>query len=275
MTRPDLEVVLRKARGAGRKILIPYLVAGMSDDWLDTLRCIAASGADAIEVGIPFSDPMIDGPVIQQAAKTALERNTTPASLLGELARADIGIPVVVMTYYNLIFRAGERRFARELADASVSGAIVVDLPLDEAGSWCEEADDASVATVLLVAPTTPDERAKRICDRSRGFVYAISTMGVTGERTELATTATDVASRLTRLTDLPVCIGIGVSTPDQAAEVCRAADGVVVGSALVRRLIDGCGPEGAGDFVASLRDGINRVATAPDDPSEPVRSSL
>jgi tryptophan synthase alpha chain len=258
MTRPDLEVVLRKTRDAGRKILVPYLMGGMSDDWLDTLCCIAASGADAIELGIPFSDPMIDGPVIQQAAKTALERKTTPASLLGELAHADIGIPVVVMTYYNLIFRAGERRFARELADASVSGAIVVDLPLDEAGDWCEEADDASVATVLLVAPTTPDERAKRICERSRGFVYAISTMGVTGERTELAATSTDVASRLTRLTDLPVCIGIGVSTPDQAARVCQKADGVVVGSALVRRLIDGCGPEGAGEFVASLRAGID-----------------
>jgi tryptophan synthase alpha chain len=261
MTRPDLEVNLRAARDAGRKLLVPYLMAGMSDDWLDTLRCIAASGADAIEVGIPFSDPMIDGPVIQLAAKMALERHTTPTSLLGELANADIGIPLVVMTYYNLIFRAGERRFARELADSSVSGAIVVDLPLDEAGGWCEEADDASVATVLLVAPTTPDERAKRICERSRGFVYAIATMGVTGERSELATTATDVASRLTRITDLPVCVGIGVSTPEQAAQVCKSADGVAVGSALVRRLIDGCGPEGAGAFVASIRAGIDRAA--------------
>lgn len=260
MTRPDLEAHLRATRDAGRKILIPYLMAGMSADWLDTLRCIAASGADAVEVGIPFSDPMIDGPVIQQAAKTALERETTPAIVLRQLADADIGIPIVIMTYYNLIFRAGERRFARELADANVSGAIVVDLPLDEAGPWCEEADAASVATVQLVAPTTPDERAKRICERSRGFVYAIATMGVTGERAELAATARDVASRLARITDIPVCIGIGVSSPEQAAELCKNADGVVVGSALVRRLIDGCGPEGAGAFVASLRDGIDRA---------------
>jgi tryptophan synthase alpha chain len=260
MTGPDLEVHLRGVRDAGRKILVPYLMAGFSDDWLDTLRSVAASGADAVEVGIPFSDPMIDGPVIQQAAKTALERHTTPESVLGELAHADLGIPVVVMTYYNLIFRAGERRFARELADACVSGALVVDLPLDEAWGWCAEADDASVATVLLVAPTTPDERAKRICERSRGFVYGIATMGVTGERAELSATATDVATRLGRLTDLPVCIGIGVSTPEQAAEVCRTADGVAVGSALVRRLIDGCGPEGAGAFVATLRAGLDQA---------------
>ena len=257
----DLEAHLRGARDSGRKILVPYLMAGMSADWVDSLRAIAASGADAVEVGIPFSDPMIDGPVIQQAGKAALDRDTTPESVFGELARADIGIPVVVMSYYNLVFRAGERRFSHELADAGVSGAIIVDLPLDEAGTWCEEADDASVATVLLVAPTTSDERAKRICDRSRGFVYAVATMGVTGEHDELASTATQVSSRLAELTDRPVCIGIGISTPQQAADVCRKADGVVVGSALVRRLVDGCGPEGAAAFVRSIREEMDRSA--------------
>ena len=234
-------------------------MGGMSGDWLDTLRCVAASGADAVEVGIPFSDPVIDGPVIQQAGKEALERGTTPESVLGELADADIGIPIVVMTYYNLIFRAGERRFARRLADCGVSGAIIPDLQLDETTTWCAEADAASVATVLLVAPTTPDDRAARICARSRGFVYGVGTMGVTGERTELATSATSVAHRLSRITDLPVCIGIGVSTPEQAAEVCENADGVVVGSALVRRLLDGEGPLGAGKFVEELRAGMDR----------------
>ena len=259
MNRPDLGAHLRARRASGRKLLVPYLMGGMSEDWLDALRSVAASGADAVEVGIPFSDPMIDGPVIQQAAKMALDRHTTPDSVLAELARADIGIPVVVMTYFNLVFRAGERRFARKLADGCVSGAIIPDLPLDEAALWCEEADDASVATVLLVAPTTPDERALRICERSRGFVYGISTMGVTGERAELASTATHMASRLCRMTDLPVCVGIGVSSAEQAAEVCSTADGVVVGSALVRRLIDGTGPEGAADFVAELRAGIDQ----------------
>jgi tryptophan synthase alpha chain len=244
-------------------LLIPYVTAGTSADWLQQLGAVAAAGANAVEVGIPFSDPMIDGPVIQQAAKTALERGTTPQSVLEELSRADIDIPIVVMTYYNLVFRAGERRFARQLADSGVSGAIIVDLPLEEAGPWCEEADAAGVSTVLLVSPATPTERAKRIVGRSRGFVYGIGTMGVTGERTTLAQSATEVAARLMDMADLPVCIGIGVSTPDQAAEVCSVADGVVVGSALVRRIAEGAGPEGAGSFVAELRAGIDRVHSA------------
>ena len=247
------------SRDGGRKLLVPYVMAGMSADWLDVLRAVAASGADAVEVGIPFSDPMIDGPVIQQAGKVALDRGTTPEGVLADLARADLGVPAVVMTYYNLVFRAGCHRFARRLAEAGVSGAIIADLPLEEAGEWCEQADDAGVSTVLLVAPSTSPERAARICERSRGFVYGVATMGVTGERERLSATATSLAGRLKGLTELPVCIGIGVSTPDQAAQVCTVADGVVVGSALVRRLLEGGGPDGAALFVRELRQGIDR----------------
>ena len=256
-----LEASLLSARASGRKILVPYLMGGMSEDWLQTLRSIAASGADAVEVGIPFSDPMIDGPVIQQAGKLALERGVTPETILGDLVHADVEVPLIVMTYYNLVFRAGSRRFARRLSEAGVRGAIIVDLPLEEAGEWCDEADDAGVATVLLVAPTTSEERAKKICARSRGFVYGIGTMGVTGVRDRLAASATELATRLKRLTDRPVCMGIGVSTPAQAAEVCATADGVAVGSALVRRLLDGEGPEGAALFVAQLRAGLDSAA--------------
>jgi tryptophan synthase alpha chain len=136
----------------------------------------------------------------------------------------------------------------------------VPDLPLEEAGGWSEVADGAGVETVFLVAPITPDERARRICERSRGFVYGIGLMGVTGERSQLAATARQLARRLAPMTDTPVCIGIGVSNPEQAAQVCAEADGVVVGSALVRKLLDGGGPAAAGAFVAELRAGIDAV---------------
>jgi tryptophan synthase alpha chain len=260
-TAPGLESHLRSQRDKGRKLLVPYITGGMAPDWLDVVYAVAAAGADAIEVGIPFSDPMIDGTVIQAASGRALERGTTPTAVLDALSRAEVGIPVCVMTYYNVVFRAGHRRFARELADAGVAGAIVPDLSLEEAGDWCAEADDAGVATVLLVAPTTPPERAQAICTRSRGFVYGVGRMGVTGEQAELADSARDVAIRLHAVTDLPVCIGIGVSTPAQARQVTAEADGVIVGSALVRRLLDGVGPDGAAAFVAELRAGIDDIS--------------
>ncbi|MGD0379973.1 MAG: tryptophan synthase subunit alpha [Acidimicrobiales bacterium] len=256
----SLESHLRTRRDAGRKLLVPYVTGGMGPEWVEAVHAVADAGADAVEIGIPFSDPMIDGPTIQEASLRALQRGTTPAQVLDALARADLAVPLCVMTYYNIVFRAGPRRFARSLADAGVAGAIIPDLPLEEGEEWCGEADAAGVATVLLVAPSTPLERARAICERSRGFVYGVGLMGVTGVRTALADTAGDVARKVRAVTDRPVCIGIGVSTPEQAAQACADADGVVVGSAIVRRLLDGAGPDGVGGFVASLRAGIDGV---------------
>jgi tryptophan synthase alpha chain len=253
-----LESALRARRDAGHKLLVPYVTGGLDDQWLLTLEAVAGSGADAIEVGIPFSDPMIDGPTIQEASLRALERGTTPEGVLADLSRVDVGVPVVAMTYYNLIFRAGHARIAGQMAESGVSGVIIPDLPLEEVGEWAEAADRAGVATVLLVAPSTPDARVGAICERSRGFVYAVGRMGVTGERSELAASAREVAVRTRAVTDLPVCVGIGVSTPEQAAQVCEVADGVVVGSALVRRLLEGEGPDGAASFVRSLRHALD-----------------
>ena len=253
-----LERVLRERRDAGRKLLVPYVTAGVVADWLQVVQAVASAGADAIEIGLPFSDPMMDGPTIQQASQAALAGGMTPQAAVAALAGAEVGVPLVVMTYYNLVFRAGERRFARTLADCGVAGAIVPDLPLEESVGWRAEAGEAGIDTVLLVAPSTPDERARRICQACHGFVYGVGVMGVTGERAELAGSARQVARRIRGLTDLPVCVGVGVTTPDQAAEVCEDADGVVVGSALVRRLLDGGGPESAAELVAKIRTALN-----------------
>ncbi len=163
---PDLEKELRACRERGRKLLIPYLMGGMTDDWAQSLAAVVAAGADAVEVGIPFSDPMMDGPVIQEAALRALTRGTTPDQVIDGIARAEAPAPVAVMTYYNLIFRAGHRRMARSLATAGVSGAIIADLPIEEIGPWSVEADAAGIDTVLLVAPSSPPDRVERICAR-------------------------------------------------------------------------------------------------------------
>jgi len=256
-----LETALRDRRDTGHKLLVPYVTGGMDDQWLLTVEALAGAGADAIEVGIPFSDPMIDGATIQEASLRALRRGTTPDGILADLSRIEVGVPLVVMTYFNLIERAGHERMAGTMAASGVSGAIVPDLPLEELDGWAGAADRAGVATVLLAAPSTPDERITAICRRSRGFVYAVGRMGVTGEQAEMADTSRQVAGRLVAATDLPVCVGIGVSTPEQAAVVCQVADGVVVGSALVRRLLEGEGPEGAANFVASLRLALDGAA--------------
>ena len=252
---------LRGARDSGRKLLVPYVTGGLPG-WERTVEACAAAGADAIEVGIPFSDPVMDGPTIQEASERALAAGATPQAIVSAMGEIETGgVPLVVMTYYNSVHRYGHERFALSLAAAGVAGAIVPDLPLEEVGEWAAAADAAGVATVLLAAPTGSDERLARICDRTRGWVYGVGLLGVTGERAELARSALEIARRLKGLTDKPVLIGVGVSNRQQAAEVAAVADGVVVGSALVRRLLDGGGPEVAGAFVADLRAGLDAAS--------------
>jgi tryptophan synthase alpha chain len=255
----DLEARFRAARDAGRKLLVPYITGGLDgDEWLDVLRAIAAAGADAVEIGLPFSDPVMDGPVIQVATTRALQQGATPPAIVAALARVDVDIPLVVMTSYNICFRAGHERFASMLMENGVAGAILPDVPVDEIDPWATAADATGVDTVLLAAPTTPDDRLERICARSRGWVYAAGTLGVTGERDRLAASAGTIAKRVRAHTDRPVLVGIGVSNPEQAAEAAAESDGVIVGTALVRRILDGAGPEGAGEFVSALRAGLD-----------------
>src|SRR5687767_951081 len=166
----NLETHLRKRRDEGAKLLVPYVTGGLGADWLDVVRAVADAGADAIEIGIPFSDPVMDGPTIQQASQQALDAGATPSKIIAGASQLDIDVPLVVMTYYNSVHHAGHARFASTLVDAGIDGAIVPDLPLDELDGWGDAADAAGVETVLLASPITPDARLQAICDRSRGF---------------------------------------------------------------------------------------------------------
>ena len=254
----ELEKTLRQRRDAGRKLLVPYVTGGLGPDWLDVVRAYAANGADAIEIGLPFSDPVMDGPTIQAASQRALDLGANPASIINALAGVDVDVPLVVMTYYNVVFRSGHRRFAANLDASGVAGAIVPDLPLEELEDWARAADEGGVETVLLASPVTPDDRLARLVERSRGFIYGVGLMGVTGERSAVAASAMVIAKRLKAATDLPVIIGFGVSTPDQAAELATEADGVVVASALMRKLLDGAGPSDLGAMVSDLRSALD-----------------
>jgi len=258
MTGVALEAHLRQRRAGGHKLLVPYVTGGLGREWCDVVRAVVHAGADAVEVGIPFSDPIMDGRTIQEASQRALDLGATPIGVIDALADIDVPVPLIVMTYYNLMARLGHTRAVQALQSVGVTGAIIPDLPLDELNGWGDAADAADVATVLLAAPTTPDDRLAAICERSRGFVYGVSLLGVTGERTALPAHAQLMGTRCKAVTDRPVLLGVGISTPEQAAQAAASADGVIVGSALVRRLLDGGGPDEAAAFVATLRAALD-----------------
>jgi tryptophan synthase alpha chain len=251
-----LQATLESRIAAGGKCLVPYVTGGYPN-WQDSVRACAANGADAIEIGLPFSDPVMDGPVIQEASQVALDAGATPVSILQEVRGLDIGVPVAVMCYYNTVFHAGHERFAADLAAAGVSGAIIPDLPLEESSEWTRAADVAGVETVMLAAPTAPDARLPLVAERARGFVYSVGLLGVTGERTTLAGTATALAARVKRITTKPVLVGVGVSNAEQAVEASRVADGVIMGASVVRRMIEG-GADSVGAYIAEVRSALD-----------------
>lgn len=260
MKSPDgfLESRLRERRDGGAKLLVPYVTGGIDPRWIDLVRSVADAGADAIEIGIPFSDPVMDGPTIQAASERALARGATPMSVLDDLAGAEVGVPLVIMTYFNIVFRVGTERFATEARSAGISGMILPDVPLEEMGEWEPAAAGAGLETVMLASPLTPPDRLPRLTERSHGFVYGVNLLGVTGERATIGEHVGPLATRLKAATDLPVIMGFGVSTPAQAVEVAAHADGVVVASALMRRVLDGEGPLRLGAAVAELRSALD-----------------
>jgi tryptophan synthase alpha chain len=254
----EVEARLRGRRDAGASLLVPYLTAGISADWLDHARAFADAGADAIEIGLPFSDPMLDGTAVQQASQLALDRGTTARSAITQLSGLSLDVPLIAMTYSNVVLRHGQAQFCDRLRTAGVAGLIVVDTPLDEAEPLVQAAAERDLELVLMIAPSTSDQRIPQIAALSRGFVYAASVMGTTGERTGVPDAAVRLVSRARQHTTLPVLLGFGISTPADAARAATVADGVVVGSALMRRVLAGAGPAQTGADVRALRQALD-----------------
>lgn len=254
----SLETALRGVRDDGRKAFVPYVTGGLPGVDEELLQGLQEAGADAVEVGIPHSDPIMDGGVIQEASRLSLERGTHPRDVLATIRNAGLTIPVVVMTYVNPLVRIGFEDAVTDLADAGVSGVIVPDLPVDEAADFDALALARGIDTVLLAAPGTAVDRIAAIAAAAHGFVYCVATYGVTGAREELATTAREVVDALRPHTDLPLLVGVGIGTPAQAEAACAFADGVIVGSAIVSRLMDD-GPVAALALASAFRE-----ATAP-----------
>jgi tryptophan synthase alpha chain len=255
----ELEAALRAVRDEGGRAFVPYVTGGYPGVDAKLLRALADAGADAIEVGIPHSDPIMDGGVVQEASRVALERGTHPSDVLSTIAEADIDVPVAVMTYANIVTHAGIERFCAELANAGVRGVIVPDLPVDESGDLGAAASAHGVDMVLLAAPGTPPERYTAIGAAAHGFVYCVATYGVTGARDSLAATAREVVDALRPHTDLPLLVGVGLATPALAAEACVFADGAIVGSAMMAPLL-----QGARDATIALAAAFRDAVRAP-----------
>jgi tryptophan synthase alpha chain len=253
-----LETHLRALRDSGAKALVPYFVAGATPDWAHHVEAAALAGANAIEIGIPFSDPMMDGVVIQEAALRSLNAGTTLDSLCAELSGLDSDVPLIAMTYYNIFHHYGLERSAGKLVSSGFQGVIVPDLPVEEAGEWCQACDDVDLATVFLVAPSTPPERVAKVALASEGFVYASARMAVTGQASDLGD-ASMVVAMIREVTDTPAYVGIGITTPDQARATAHLADGAIVGSALVRLILDGATVHDVETFIAAFRHAIDR----------------
>ena len=261
-----------RARAEGRAALVGYFPAGFPDveGSIRAMTAMVEAGCDVIEVGLPYSDPVMDGPTIQAAAQQALEGGVRTRDVLRVVeAVADAGAPTVVMTYWNPVVRYGVEAFARDLAAAGGAGLITPDLTPDSAGEWTAAADAHQLDKIFLVAPSSTDERIAMTTAACRGFVYATAVMGVTGARATTSELAGPLVERTKRHTrrgdvDLPVAVGLGVSTGDQAAELASYADGVIVGSAFVRTLLDRPDDVDAGladlrKLVGELADGVRR----------------
>lgn len=260
-----LDDLFVKTRSEGRAALIAYIPAGFPTikDCHRVIQAFIDGGVDAIEIGFPYSDPVMDGPTIQAAAVTALDNGTGAEDVLDALEVAtQAGIPSVVMTYWNPIEKYGVERFAQAISSHGGSGVIHPDITIEESTQWLAAASDAAINPIYVVAPSTSDDRLAKVTSKAGGFVYAASIMGVTGARTSVLTAAEDLVARVRKVSDLPVAVGLGVSSREQAKDLARYADGVIVGSAFVKAILD----------APTLDDGLEAVTALARELSQGVR---
>ena len=252
----QLDSVMAKVRAENRAALIAYIPAGFPSQagCVKAIQALAAAGVDAIEIGFPYSDPVMDGPVIQEAAEISLKGGTQAADVFAALkAASSTGVAAVVMTYWNPIAKYGVEKFAQSIADNGGSGVITPDLTIDESDAWIEATKKAEINPIYVVAPSTKDERLKNVTAKTGGFVYAARMMGVTGTRTSVASTASELVARVRTVTDLPISVGLGVSTREQAKSLAAYADGVIVGSAFIKLLLDAPSEQEGLDAISHL----------------------
>jgi tryptophan synthase alpha chain len=258
-----IDTLFQRLRKTGRKALMPFVTAGDPDlDFTaDALRRLAGQGCGLCELGIPYSDPIADGPVIQASYTRALEKKVTLGRVFDMLGRItpELPAPVVTMVSYAIVYRHGLEQYVARAKAAGVAGAIVPDLPVEESGPMAEVCRREDFSLIHLITPTTPRDRARRIADRTTGFIYYVSVTGITGERTELPREIADNVARLREDTPLPISIGFGISRPEHVRMLAPVADGLIVGSAIVRRMAEAAGKPRAevlrqiGDYVAEL----------------------
>jgi tryptophan synthase alpha chain len=249
----------RKLKARGKKAFIPYIMAGYPslEDTKNGLILFEECGADIVELGVPFTDPLADGPIIQRASEMALLQGITLRKVIAfvRVLRPSIRVPLVLMTYYNPVFKYGEEAFVKEAKDAGVDGLIIPDLPPDEAGNLIQYARTESLDTIFLLAPTSNTERIKKVAKASRGFIYYVSVTGITGSRLLLDGSLEIFISGIRKYTDKPIAVGFGVSSPEEASSVSKVSDGVIVGSAIVKRLHES--PGDLRGYLISLREAI------------------
>lgn len=249
----------QRLRREGKKAFIPYIMAGDPDfeGTREMVRLFEECGADIVELGVPFTDPLADGPTIQRASERALQNGVTLRKVISHVKwfRQSIKIPIVLMTYYNPIFKYGLKPFITDAQEAGIDGVIIPDLPLDEAAEFIKLAKKAHICTIFLLAPTSTNERIRKLAKASTGFIYYVSITGITGAALLLDGSMEEVISRIKKFTDKPIAVGFGVSTPEEASAVAKISDGVIIGSAIVKRL-HGSYTE-LKQYLTSLREAI------------------